>query len=226
MNEKFNHEKPVETFAETFSETAVTPAPTFSFAGIWKAARQSLKGHWGSGILACLVPFFIGMAVQMIPFVSLVSGILLFPLTIGVMLFFLRLVRNEKNRVEAVFEPFRQYWRMLWGYFRVVIFVVLHFLLLIIPGYVAIFRYSMTYYIMLDNPDMSVRNAMILSREMMFGHKMQLLGYSLLLTLIGIPILIFTLGIGMLWYAPFVQTFCAHYYEHIRCMYERKQLAA
>ena len=167
----------------------------------------------------------ITMAVNQIPFAVLVSGIFLFPLTVGVMLFFLRLVRSENPRVESVFEPVRQYWRMIWGYLRVLIFILLHFLLLIIPGYVALLRYSMTYYVMLDHPACTVKEAMIMSRELMYGHKWQMFGYMLLLWLIAIPVAVFTLGIGILWYAPFIQTFTAVYYEKLRRQYELKQSA-
>ena len=203
-----------------------TPAgadEVISFKLIWKFAAASLKGHWACAILTTLVPMFIGMAVNQIPFAALISGILLFPLTVGVMLFFLRLVRNENPRCESVFEPFRQYGRMLWGYCRVAIFVFLHFLLLIIPGYVALLRYSLTYYIMLDNPECSVREAMIMSRNIMYEHKWQMFGYMLLCLLIALPIAIFTLGIGLLWYGPFIQAFNARYYELLRKNYERKQ---
>ena len=214
---------------ETTESAAVSiAAPAnneISFSELCKFAWRNLKGHWGGAILASLVPMFISMAANSIPFVCFVSGILLFPLTVGVMLFFLRLMRRENPKVESVFEPFRQYGRMLWGYFRVLIFILLHFLLLIIPGYIAFFRYSMTYYVMLDNPECSVREAMIASREIMYGHKWQMFGYMLLLFLIAIPITLFTLGIGMIWFAPFVQAFCARYYDMLQQKYTLKQSA-
>ena len=219
-----------ETF-ENAAAAAVAPdsplpeSSVITFGEICRYAWAALKGHWGGAILASLVPMFIGMAANSIPFVCFVSGILLFPLTVGVMLFFLRLMRRENPKVESVFEPFRQYGRMLWGYFRVLIFILLHFLLLIIPGYIAFFRYSMTYYVMLDNPECSVREAMIASREIMYGHKWQMFGYMLLLFLIAIPITLFTLGIGMIWFAPFVQAFCARYYDMLQQKYTLKQSA-
>ena len=197
---------------------------SISFSTVWKAASLSLKGHWGSSILACLVSVIIMMAANQIPFAAVFSGIFLFPLTVGVMLFFLRLIRRENPRVEAVFEPFQQYWRMIRGYLRVFVFVLLHFLMLIIPGYVALLRYSMTYYVMLDNPECTAREAMIMSRDIMYGHKWRLFGYMILLWLIAIPITILTLGIGMLWYAAFVQTFTAVFYEKIRRKYELEKL--
>ena len=218
-----NHAESVADQLPCLPDNGENSLEKISFALLWKAARTSLKGHWGSGVLACLVPIFIQMAANAIPLVCLISGILLFPLTVGVMLFFLRLVRQENPRVESVFEPFRQYGRMLWGYFRVLIFIFLHFLLLIIPGYVAMLRYGVTYYVMLDDPACSVKDAMIMSREIMYGHKWQLLGYMLLLLLIALPIGILTLGIAFFWIAPFVQAFCANFYERVRREYEFKQ---
>ena len=208
---------------QTVDEQIPVPDNTISFAAIWKSAAASLKGHWGISILAFLLPLLIGAAANMLPFAALISGLLLFPLNVGVMLYFLRLVRSENPKVESTFEPFRQYGRMLWGYIRVAIFILLHFLMLIIPGYVAVFRYSMTYYIMLDNPDFPVRDAMIRSREIMYGHKWQMFGYMMLLFLIGIPVLFLTLGIAGFWYGPFVQAFAARYYDLLCKEYELKQ---
>ena len=56
------------------------PDCTISFSILWKAASASLKGHWGSSILACLVAMIITMAVNQIPFAVLVSGIFFFRL--------------------------------------------------------------------------------------------------------------------------------------------------
>ena len=194
-----------------------------SFSAIAEFAHTSLVKHWLGGILACLIPAVLGFFVNLIPLIGWLSGILLFPFTVGVMLFFLRMVRQESPRVEDIFEPFRQYGRMLWGYFRVLIFVFLHFLLLIIPGYVAVLRYSMTYYVMLDDPTCSVKDAMIMSREIMYGYKWRFFCYMLLLFLIGIPVGILTLGLGFLWYGPFVQAFCARFYDLVHRAYELKQ---
>ena len=74
---------------------------------------------------------------------------------------------------------------------------------------------------MLDDPACTVREAMIASREIMYGHTWQAFGYMLLLFLIAIPVCLFTLCIGMLWYGPFVQAFCARYYDMLRRKYEK-----
>ena len=96
-----NHAESVADQLPCLPDNGENSLEKISFALLWKAAFASLKGHWGSGVLACLVPIFIQMAANAIPLVCLISGILLFPLTVGVMLFFLRLVRQENPRVES-----------------------------------------------------------------------------------------------------------------------------
>ena len=84
----------------------------------------------------------------------------------------------------------------------------------------ATYRYALTYYIMLDEPELKARDAMIKSREMMYGHKAQLCGYSILLGLLAFAAAIFTLGIGLIWFVPFAQTFMANYYLQVKTQYE------
>jgi len=184
-----------------------------SFAALIKRSSQSLKGHYWKGLLLFCIAGAVNLAVNFIPIVQLLSGWLLFPLNVGMMLFYLRASRNEAAPVSSLFEPFRQYWRMLWGCLRVGIFVFLWALpgialiglfgyyvsqhnqhpavwitllfsaLLIILLFLPIsatYRYSMTYYIMLDAPAMSVRNAMQKSIELIYGYKLRLFGYTLL----------------------------------------------
>lgn len=47
-------------------------------------------------------------------------------------------------------------------------------MLLVVPGIIAFLRYSMTFYILADNPGMSGFSAIKKSKEMMKGHKKEL----------------------------------------------------
>ena len=71
-----------------------------------------------------------------------------------------------------------------------------------------------------DKAELKARDAMIKSREMMYGHKAQLCGYSILLGLLAFAAVIFTLGIGLIWFVPFAQTFMANYYLQVKTQYE------
>ena len=193
-----------------------------TFSALWRQARITLKGNWGKAIGTTLVQWLISSAAQSIPLLGQLANIFLIPLSAGLQLYFLMLARTQKPALETIFVPFSSYGRMLWGGIRMGIFIFLQYLLLIIPGIVATFRYAMTFYIMLDEPELKARDAMIKSREMMYNHKMQLFGYSILFSLIAIPVTVFTLGIGLIWFVPFVQAFMANYYLQLKSAYELK----
>lgn len=94
------------------------------------------------------------------------------------------------------------------------IFIVLQFLLLIVPGIIATFAYQMTFYILAEHPDMDPIDAIKASRKMMKGHKWQL--FCLQLSFIGWAILsAFTMGIGGLFLTPYSEAATAAFYKEI-----------
>ena len=54
------------------------------------------------------------------------------------------------------------------------------------------------------------------SSQIMYGHKMQLFGYSCLLGIAVISATLLTLGIGLFWLLPWMGTFYAAFYDSIR----------
>ncbi|WP_242144811.1 MULTISPECIES: DUF975 family protein [unclassified Bacillus cereus group] len=84
----------------------------------------------------------------------------------------------------------------------------------IIVSIIASFSYAMTFYILVENPEYSVLQALKESKSIMKGHKMDL--FLLWLSFIGWGILaMFTLGIGFLWLYPYFTTTTAHFYQYI-----------
>lgn len=193
----------------------VAPGSCFSeLAGIsWKA----LKGKWLITIGVFLCGIFIQAVAGYIPVLGIFSGLLLFPLNVGTMLFMLRVVRNEQPLdIGTIFQPFSQYLRYIWADIRMGFFIFLWTLLLIIPGIIAGIRYSMTIYIMLDDPQCSVKDAMAESSDIMYGHKWQFFGYSILFSLIFFFGVLCTLGIGLFWLIPWATGFMAAFYDSVR----------
>ena len=190
---------------------------TVCFSSLAKSSWHALSGKWGITVGTFLIALLIQAAANYVPVLGAFSGVLLFPLTAGVMLFMLRVVRNEQPLdIGLIFNPFSQYWRFVWGNLRMGIFTLLWTLLLIIPGIIAGIRYSMTIYIMLDKPEYTAKEAMTESIQIMKGHKMQLFGYSLLFCLIMFFGTILTLGIGLIWLIPWSASFMASFYDSIR----------
>ena len=75
-------------------------------------------------------------------------------------------------------------------------------LLFIIPGIIASYRYILAPYLMAENPDMGVMEAIGRSKELMNGNKWRL--FCLHISFIGWNLLcVLTLGIGYLWLAPY-----------------------
>lgn len=176
-----------------------------SFGTLWAKSAECLRGKWGNAILVCIIQSFLGSA-------GGPAAFLLFPITVGAMLYFLRLARYEYAEFECLFKPFSQYGRMLWGYLRVVIFIFLQFLLLIVPGIIACYRYALTFYVMLDEPGLSVKDAMKRSAEMMKGYKLRLFWYNIVIFFLFMFAVIFTFGIALIWLIPFMTAFHANFY--------------
>lgn len=151
----------------------------------------------------------------------LLTILVILPFGLGFANAFRRLLVSGENDVLG--NSFRiatkPYWHKTWGMFLVYLFIFLWSLLLIIPGIVKAFSYSMTPYILEEYPELSANEAIDRSRAMMKGHKFDL--FWLLLSFIGWGILcFFTLGIGILWLIPYMQTSVAAFYEDVKADYE------
>ena len=142
-------------------------------------------------------------------------------LSVGFAVAFLKLLREGDNRLTSnLFGiSFHRYWHKVWGMFLMGLFIALWSLLFIIPGIVKAFSYAMTPYILEERPELSANEAINHSRAMMKGHKFDL--FWLYLSFIGWGFLcILTLGIGLLWLMPYMQTASAAFYEDVKADYE------
>ena len=173
-------------------------AETMSFGKLAGYAWRRMNEHKGLLVGAMLLTTVISVAASLIPYLGNFASLLLFPLSAGYMLLCLTIVRREEASIQMLFHPFSDYLRYLWGAIRVGIFVFLWSLLLIIPGVVAMYRYSMTFYLMLDHPEYSVKQAMMKSSEITKGYKWRMFGYGLCFSLIfAVPFVV--LGILVVW---------------------------
>ena len=87
-------------------------------------------------------------------------------------------------------------------------------LLFIIPGIVKGYAYSMTPFIMAENPDMSANDAITASRQLMDGHKGEL--FMLDLTFIGWDLLAaLTFNLGHLALNPYRNAAHAAFYKDL-----------
>ena len=143
------------------------------------------------------------------------------PLIVGFANAFLKLlVQGDDALTENMYRiATKNYWHKVWGMFLMYIFIFLWSLLLVIPGIVKSFSYAMTPFILEERPELSANEAIDHSRAMMKGHKFDL--FWLILSFIGWLILsVFTLGLGLIWLIPYMQTAMAGFYEDVKADYE------
>ena len=178
-------------------------------------ARESLRGLWGLAIGTIVVYYLICIAVGYVPFAgNLISLIISGPMSVGMVIFSLSISRKQNPQFSQIFEGFKKFGVALGAYLLQVIFILLWSLLLIIPGIIAALSYAMTFYIIAENDSIGPLEAIRKSKEIMQGNRWKLfclgcrfIGWSLLCVL--------TLGIGLLWLAPYIIVSYAKFYDDL-----------
>lgn len=179
-------------------------------------AWAALSNKWGTVVLAMLIVVLLSGAINGIPGVGQVASLILSgPLQLGFVIVIMKVLKDEVADVSNVFDGFKDFMSSFLLYLLNTIFVTLWSLLFVIPGIIASYSYSMSYYILKDNPGMDANEARKASIEMMKGHKWQL--FCLEFSFIGWIILsILTFGILTLWVGPYMETAKAAFYEELK----------
>ncbi len=181
-----------------------------SNAEIMSDARKSLRGKWWLAVWTGLVLWFVMAVVEAIePLGILLTG----PLYVGWAIFALAISRGQEARTGQIFD-FSRFWQAFGAFWLFVIIVFLWSILLIVPGIIAALSYWQWNYIIADNKSIGPMEAMRKSKAIMNGHRWKL--FCLFLRFIGWFLLcILTLGIGFLWFRPYVTVSCARFYDDI-----------
>lgn len=180
-------------------------------------SRTTLSGNWMMAALATLVYLLIAGGVSSIPVAGSVLAIIItYPLAYGFAILFLDLFREGKPiDIGKLFDGFKDFGRVWGTLILVAIYTILWTCLLIIPGIVKSYSYALTPFILKDEPELKYNAAIEKSMRMMDGYKMKL--FLLNLSFIGWMILsILTLGIGLLFLQPYMNTARAAFYEDLK----------
>ena len=232
MEINHNHLRIFRLFLKLMEETSVWRTP----------AREQLDGKWGTFVLMtflmCVIqvlmqiPSYIGSLLEVLSpenamaslsfsNISNILSLLALPLGWGLTVSLLRNHREESVDLENLFDGFRggRYTRVFCALFLVRLFTFLWTLLLIIPGIMKAFSYALTPYILLDEPELTAKQAISRSCEIMQGRRWKL--FCLYFSFIGWGILcLLTFGIGFLWLVPYMNASVAAFYEDARAEYE------
>lgn len=155
--------------------------------------------------------FYIGLA-------AIVFGVLYFVLSsvvgVGYARFNLELIDGEEASIGSLFTYFSYWKNTAMAKLLQAVYILLWSLLLIIPGIMASYSYAMTKYILAEQPELTAKEALALSKKMMYGNRWRLL--CLQVSFIGWALAsALTMGIGVLWLVPYMETATAAFYREI-----------
>lgn len=185
------------------------------------SARTALSGSWGSAVLVTFLMMVISALGSLV-----LAGIVVMPvISWSFSIIFLAALRRKKIEAQGLFVGFN-YFGKIWAMSALsFLFVFFWSLLLVIPGIIKAFSYSMAPYILADHPNMKALDAITASRAMMHGNKWRL--FCLQLSFFGWALLAcLTFGIGELWLIPYMETATASFYEDIKNKASSQEYAA
>ncbi len=181
-------------------------------------AWQQLKGKWGTMALATLIINAITGVCSGLAYVGGLGAIAAFiiagPLSLGFTILSMQVIRGAEIKIDTLFSGFKMFERAFVLYLLNSIFTALWSLLFVIPGIIKALSYSMSPYLLVDNPNLKPNDARKLSMSMMEGNKWRL--FCLECSFIGWVILTaLTFGILSFWVTPYMQTATASFYQSL-----------
>lgn len=179
-------------------------------------AKAALTGKWGMGALAFLITVLVSLIQELDGIGELIYLLLTAPLTLGMAMFYLKISREEEDvELGTIFDGFKFFVKALGAYILMILAILVGFVLLIIPGFIVAFGLAQTFFIIADDPEIGIVDALKYSWELMDGHKFDY--FILMLRFLGWLFLsILTIGIGLFFLVPYYQTTIAKFYNSIR----------
>ena len=197
-------------------EVFVPSGATATFDELKTCARTGPKGNYWTFFGAMILwGILSGAAGALIPVVGIVASFVFrFLEQYGLANLSLRGADHRQLAIGDAFIGFKQFGRAFSCGFLTTLFILLWSLLLIIPGIIKAFSYALTPYLVLENPQMTVMEAIDESRRLMDGNKWR--AFCLALSFIGWWLLgILTLGILYFWLIPYQSITMGAFYRAV-----------
>lgn len=193
--------------------------------GCKQYAWGAMAGNWRCGAMVLVMCLLLGVLLAAPLFVleegtglyiawDWISTMLCWVVSLGMVANFLDIARGKKPGLARIFVGFQSvgfFFRYLGMEILRVIFVFLWSLLLIVPGLMKMYSYTMSEWVLLDHPEYSPLQAITASKKMMYGHRLEFV--MLQLRFLGWFLLCFvTLGIASFWVMPYYYTAKSKFY--------------
>ena len=179
---------------------------------LMRRAKEQLANKWVNVAIGSLIYIVLmGLAGSTYLLELVVYG----PLTFGFYLFLACNVDTGVNNLNLLFKGFERFADTLVAGLLVSLAIGIGTLLLIVPGIIMACGLSMTFFIMVDDPNISGTDALQQSWNMMRGQKWNL--FCLWLRFFGwIVLSILTCGIGFIFLEPYIVVATQNFYRKLR----------
>lgn len=186
-------------------------------AEIKAAAKTQIRGNIGILFLISLLISLISSGVNVIPVIgSVASAFVAIPaFALSTIYIYMNMAKGQHPSVSDAFSGFSDFWSSFKVSFLTGLFTMLWSLLFVIPGIIKALSYSMSMYILAENPGKSALECIEESKQITKGHKMEL--FVLELSFIGwILLSVLTLGIALIWVIPYMQATYVNAYHKLK----------
>lgn len=146
---------------------------------------------------------------------SLVIGLLLGVVQFGYIVYCLKVFKQEDTGINELFAYFPMLLKIIGLTLWMELFITLWSCLCIIPGIIAGLRYSQAFFVLAENPDMSIRDCVNESKALMSGRLWEyfVLQLSFILWILLVAV---TCGLASLYVQPYMQITYAGYYLSLK----------
>jgi len=171
-------------------------------------AKTQIKGNIGI-LFGCMIVAGLVISVS-----SVVSWLIAPAIAMGMTMIYLALAQGQKPKVGDVFGGFSIFGKAWWLTFLTGFFTMLWSCLFYIPGIIKAISYSMAPYVLAENPTMTAREALDVSKRITKGHKGEL--FVLTLSFIGWGLLcMITFGWAIIWVGPYYSATMVNAYHYL-----------
>ncbi len=135
-------------------------------------------------------------------------------ISLGFMIFLLNVIRGTGAVYGNILDGFGYWWKVVILHFVMGVLIVLWSLLLIVPGIIAAYRYSMADYLLVTRPELGILDCIRESKRLTKGHKMEL--FKLDLSFLGWFFLCIIPIVGqilLIWVHPYHDISALLFYE-------------
>ena len=177
-----------------------------------RRAKEQLANKWGNVAVGSLI-YIVIMAIASSTY--LVELIIYGPLTFGYYLYLACNIDRGENNFNLLFKGFERFADTFVAGLLMSLAIGIGFVLLIVPGIIACCGFALTFFIMVDDPNISGIDALKQSWLMMRGQKWNL--FCLWFRFIGwILLTILTCGIGSILLQPYMIAATQNFYRKLR----------